>query len=1033
MRLAVDESTPACVANQKYLELITPLTALSGLLHDIGKAIAYFQSKLRSQGLREPSLIRHEWVSLRLFQAFVGSDTDEQWLTRLSTPTADDHQRWLGEHLQRDGLMLDANSVLKAMQHAPLAQAVGWLVVTHHRMLTPPHAPTGISEFQETWLDDLFSHIGPRWNEPNFCNATKTALRAYWEFPDGLSVTTPAWQAEAANLAKRLLPFCQQAMPAIIGNPYVMHVSRLCLMFADHYYSRLGDADHPDRAKVTAGNDLWANIKSGGGCLQPLDEHLIGVARHGAELAAFMPHLKDALPRLVNKKQFKAPTQLAQFAWQNKAVNLAARTRRVALRHGAFVINMASTGCGKTLGNAKIMNALADPKKGFRCAFAMGLRTLTLQTGKMYTKLGLDDTELATLIGSTPSKEMFNYYADQAEVCGSASAQNLLSETSYVSYQGATAKHPLLQRLMSDEKVKRLLSAPIIACTIDQLMPATESQRGGWQIAPMLCLMSGDLVLDEPDDFDTSDFPAITRLVHWAGMLGARVLLSSATLPPAFVQGLFEAYRSGRHCFEQNQDSSSELSAIPCIWVDEFKQVASACQDKLEFVAAHKQFAKQRHDQLDIAAANPRRRAELLDLPYLSPSMATASQKLAVAIMNHAQKLHHRYHTVDPQTQKQVSFGLVRFANIAPLYETALAMFALGAPSNLQVHLCVYHSQHPLLIRSALENQLDQALDRKDPLAVFNLPDIRQRLDDSTAQHHLFIVVGSPVVEVGRDHDYDWGILDPSSMRSIIQAGGRIGRHRTIDVQTPNIAIFSENISHFIYPNGPAYRHPGFEEAAPSPFQLTSHNLHRILYNYEYHVVDARPRLLARTLPLATPQQNLTDLEHHKIQAMMLARSIQTQSGGGTRQVTTTRPDLNAAACWSLAPIKVLTTHILQARQRFREDPHDTKYVDVAMLPAEGSPTATLHRLRPKPIGSRKANVYESIEALHIKIQDRLVKGRNIQAWGITSYDDALHKLATALNMTPRACAEIFGQAQLRENADGWRYHVIMGFAKPNQ
>ena len=51
-------------------------------------------------------------------------------------------------------------------------------------------------------------------------------------------------------------------------------------------------------------------------------------------------------------------------------------------QQGAFIVNMASTGCGKTLANARIMYALADPAHGMRCAFAMGLRTLTLQTGK---------------------------------------------------------------------------------------------------------------------------------------------------------------------------------------------------------------------------------------------------------------------------------------------------------------------------------------------------------------------------------------------------------------------------------------------------------------------------------------------------------------------------------------------------------------------------------------------------------------------------------------------------------------------------
>ena len=105
-----------------------------------------------------------------------------------------------------------------------------------------------------------------------------------------------------------------------------------------------------------------------------------------------------------------------------------------------------------------------------------------------------------------------------------------------------TARHQLLagscwiRRLTDDAKARALIAAPLLVCTVDHLTPATESLRGGRQIAPMLRLMTGDLVLDEPDDFDMADLPALTRLVHWAGMLGSRVLLSSATLPPALVQ-----------------------------------------------------------------------------------------------------------------------------------------------------------------------------------------------------------------------------------------------------------------------------------------------------------------------------------------------------------------------------------------------------------------------------------------------------------------------------------------------------------------
>ncbi|MBR7539681.1 hypothetical protein KC221_26205, partial [Mycobacterium tuberculosis] len=67
----------------------------------------------------------------------------------------------------------------------------------------------------------------------------------------------------------------------------------------------------------------------------------------------------------------------------------------------------------------------------------------------------------------------------------------------------------------------------------------------------MLRLFSGDLILDEPDDFDQHDMPALSRLVHLAGLFGSRVLLSSATLPPDMLEGLFQAYLAGRKIYNE--------------------------------------------------------------------------------------------------------------------------------------------------------------------------------------------------------------------------------------------------------------------------------------------------------------------------------------------------------------------------------------------------------------------------------------------------------------------------------------------------
>ena len=214
--------------------------------------------------------------------------------------------------------------------------------------------------------------------------------------------------------------------------------------------------------------------------------------------------------------------------------------------------------------------------------------------------------------------------------------------------------------------------------------------------------------------------------------------------------------------------------------------------------------------------------------------------EFARLVLEAASELHVLHQNLDARSGKRISFGLVRMANIEPLYEVALALVKRGAPSGCRVHLCVYHSQFPMLMRSAIEHQLDSALNRRDPQAVFALPDIRRRIDAHNEQEHLFIVLGSPVTEVGRDHDYDWAIVEPSSMRSLIQLAGRIKRHRAGACSSPNLRVFNTNLRHCRKPGVPAFCKPGFESDA---FPLTEHYLDRLLNASERDVIDARPRI----------------------------------------------------------------------------------------------------------------------------------------------------------------------------------------------
>lgn len=1014
------------------------LTALAALLHDLGKACRAFQMRLEGK-LEERNQYRHEWVSLRLFEAFVGQDDDTGWLTRLAAPTPADDATWLGR-LQRDGLDNAVSRPFARLSHAPLAQAVGWLVVTHHRLPTLPSNNDGSrGVFQLGLLNKTLERIDAGWNERTD-NGDAKLLPYYWQFPHGLPVTTDLWRKRGARLAQRLLTLCAQPGKGNwLSNPYVMHLSRLSLMLADHHYSSLTGKDF-GRIAVPAGYPLHANTNGGfGNFNQTLDEHLLGVAQHSAEVTRALPRFDEQLPRLARHKGLRKRSQDERFRWQDKAADTAAAMRERSMRHGGFIVNMASTGCGKTLANARIMYALADAERGMRCAFAMGLRTLTLQTGRAFRDLlSLGDDDLAIRVGGSASRALFEHYERQAEATGSASRQDLLDEDSYVRFEGNHDAHPLLRRVMHDPQVRALLAAPLLVCTIDHLTPATESERGGRQIAPMLRLMSGDLVLDEPDDFDIDDLPALTRLVHWAGLLGARVLLSSATLPPALVQGLFEAYRNGRQHFQRNRGARPSVAdAAPdvcCAWFDEFNQSQADCADAQVFATAHQTFAAKRHDRL--AKAEVRRRCALLPLDLGGLSRDQHAARFAKLVQDAALSLHGQHHSVDPRSARRVSFGLVRMANIEPLVDVALALYRLGAPEGIRIHLCVYHSQFPLLLRSDIERRLDQALnrrwpDRNQPEPVFQLPDIRQRLDRFDEPDHLFIVLGSPVTEVGRDHDYDWAVVEPSSMRSLIQLAGRIRRHRSGECQLPNLLVFDTNLRHFRAPGQAAFCKPGFET---TDFALTTHSMTQLLSATERDVIDARPRIVARPPEQLQPSARLVDLEHARMH-----RTMQVQTAGpapvtpGVRQRGSAKagtPSVpNATSWWQMPPADALLTAVLPQQQPFRRDV--IKRVDLLLRPTDEEDDYELVQLMDKPKGRRGETQFVVVDtSQNHRIPDTAVQGVGIEPWGQVDYLQALIELADELDMPLADCARRFGTVTLPENDNGWRFHPALGFTK---
>lgn len=237
-------------------EDIRLIAQLAALIHDLGKASTAFQDRLRrflNGQQTQKNLYRHEWVSLRLFQAFVGDDDDEVWLTRLADENSNYEALWTtaGRYM-RDGLDAkneDRYPFRKLASQAPLAAAIAWLVVTHHRLPAKPVIDDGTrkqkrigSEVKSLALTEIpapLTKVAHDWNEV-IQDVTPAQVRPYWDMSKDIPLASPLWKKQAAKVAKQLLARHNRRRENWLDNPYVMHLARLCLMLADHHYSSLG-------------------------------------------------------------------------------------------------------------------------------------------------------------------------------------------------------------------------------------------------------------------------------------------------------------------------------------------------------------------------------------------------------------------------------------------------------------------------------------------------------------------------------------------------------------------------------------------------------------------------------------------------------------------------------------------------------------------------------------------------------------------------------------------------------------------------
>lgn len=801
----------------------------AGLLHDVGKANAAFQGKLRS-GRAEADPVRHEILSMLA----------------------------VGHWRQKGGTLADALGDLVGAAfaiperielgtQADEAALVEWLIATHHRLLDSMCFP-------DHWLGGslLLTHHLNR-------------SRPWQAEPASVTLDPGLLDAELHASLAPLGACCNTVTSRLLWEAAAAY-GRLALVMADQLISKQQDVDqlrHPN-GEVAPGT-LLANTANGLP-KQALVEHLIKVSVEGAlcvsdlhDVVRLAPSLDvHGLPRPFRQRS------AGRFAWQDEVRDaVAARAPG-----GFFGVLMAETGSGKTQAAAKVVAAL---RSDVRYTVGLPLRTLTTQTGTEYReRLSLSDADLAVVIGGMPAEESRTPEGDQPPTGSTVWSDEGQPEVDGGAERWADLPEALKRHLGSSPKALRLVGSPILVTTIDHLMPAADQRRTGFVI-PALRLLSADLVIDEIDAFEERDLVALGRLVHLAGVFGRHVLLASATLPPAVARAFWRSWRAGWSCHAALHGIPDRASGgvFSNLTAPQLVEGGLDALDPLLQAAAETIIAR-----LDVrpcprrAAIMPREAAR--DLPTL---FAAITSKVVEQHGWHARSV-----TVARKT-RTLSLQLVRFAHVDAC--VAYAKHIERQPAeDVDVRYVVYHARHPLLVRAEIEGFLDRVLRRSDgDRALLADPVLRRSL--LAADRGLAVVViATSVEEVGRDHDFDAGVIEPSSSRSIIQLAGRVQRHRLRIPTEPNLALMPTTVRHILRPAEPfAYRQPGVEGPdlvgrdrfgkplagfiRGEPFRLESPWLDELLNPAAWEGVTAAPRLHEAS------HEPLVELEHERLAAFL--------------------------------------------------------------------------------------------------------------------------------------------------------------------
>ncbi len=753
------------------------LTRISGLSHDLGKANERFQEKIGNSNdnnniLFQGDAIRHEWLSVFLIKEIFKKKQDfdvnalyEAWEFLSKSKVFD-----TGEiPVERIDNFFDAFLITVATHHGLFAKNLTTIGSGAHVKKDGKYDYYKTKKMLLTpkhQIGDLHGEDLKRWK--NILSAIETNFKRL----SLINKNGRYWEG-------------------------IMLIARAALILADHdissqEYKWENEKYNPE--KIPMANSL----KGGNGRLnQPLSWHLQSVAEQASKnIRMFMgddlPHIdRDFCKKIISEEALPN----SRFKWQDEAVSFLKDKNEQSL-----VFNVASTGSGKTLANLKMGIALRNDKNS-RLSFAFNLRTLTKQTFKAFEKhvknKKVFEKDFAILIGE---KAISPEFAEEDEIQDDVYGLNdFLTEIE--GYESNKTPEWLTKLSNKNNKMLKLIASPVLVSTVDYLVAAGEPGKQAHHAKAMIRVATSDLILDEVDSYSIESMVSLLRLIQISAMFGRNVIISSATLSPELVEAITIAFQSG-HEVKKAMFGEEKFNIIT---VSDLMppNIIDVTDAKNEYIKYMKEFSNK------ISENKITKKFKIVDF---------SDRQFFKNIFD----LHDMNHTSIGDLN--ISLGLFRIANVKNCINISNLLLK-NKDEKYEIRVSCYHAKDINLRRYEKEKLLDKCLDRthfdkENSNWIKNLYETMPWLKNKKG-NVILVLVASPVEEVGRDHDFDWAIIEPSSIHSIIQTSGRVNRHRLeqIDENKYNIIIMKNNFkSLFDKKESVVFQFPGLQN------RNTNHN-----------------------------------------------------------------------------------------------------------------------------------------------------------------------------------------------------------------